>query len=243
MADSAPSAHPGGNALSGAEHWEGEAERFAAWAREPGHDAYWTESGPPFFDLLPGPGRRTLDLGCGEGRVARDLKARGHNVTGVDAAPTMIRLAREADLEGDYLVADASALPFDNESFDLVVAFNSLMDVDDMPGAVNEAARVLEADGRLCVCITHPMRDAGRFEGREPDVRFIIDGSYFERHRIEMKAARGGLEVHFKSWAYPLQAYMRAIENAGFLVESLREPPDPDRLIPNFLLIRAVRRR
>jgi ubiquinone/menaquinone biosynthesis C-methylase UbiE len=227
--------------LSGAAHWEAEAERFAAWAREPGHDAYWTESGPPFFDLLPAPGRRTLDLGCGEGRLARDLKARGHNVTGVDAAPTMIRLAREADPEENYLVADAAALPFEDESFDLVVAFNSLMDVDDMPGAVSEAGRVLEANGRLCACITHPMRDAGRFESREPDARFIIAGSYLEKRLVEMKVARAGLEVHFRSWAYPLEDYMRAIENAGFLVESLREPPDPDRDIPNFLLIRAIK--
>src|SRR5215208_3333909 len=114
------------------EHWEGEAERFAAWARKPGHDSYWTESGPPFFELLPAPGRHTLDLGCGEGRVARALKARGHRVTGVDAAPTMIRLAQEADPSGDYVLADATALPFDDQSFDLVVAFNSLMDIDDM---------------------------------------------------------------------------------------------------------------
>jgi hypothetical protein len=34
---------------------------------------------------------------------------------------------------------------------------------------------------------------------------------------------------------------MQAIENAGFLVESLREPPDPNRPIPNFLLFRAVK--
>jgi SAM-dependent methyltransferase len=64
--------------MSVGEHWEGEAERWSAWARKAGHDSYWTESGPPFFDLLPTPGRRVLDLGCGEGRVARDLKARGY---------------------------------------------------------------------------------------------------------------------------------------------------------------------
>jgi SAM-dependent methyltransferase len=229
--------------VSGAEHWEAEAERFAAWARAPGHDAYWTESGPPFFELLPAPGRRTLDAGCGEGRVARDLKARGHVVVGVDAAPTMVRLAREADPGGDYVVADAAALPFESASFDLVVAFNSLMDVDDMPGAVREAGRVLEPEGRFCFCITHPMRDAGRFESADRNARFVITGSYFGKRRFEMKVARGGLEMHFRSWAYPLEDYMRSLEEAGFLIEALREPPDPDRPIPNFLLVRAVRRR
>ena len=221
--------------MSGADHREAEAERFIAWAREPGHDAYWRESGPPFFELLPDPGRRTLDLGCGEGRVARDLQARGHVVTGVDAAPTMVRHAQEADPAGAYLVADAAHLPFEDEAFDCAIAFNSLMDVDDMPGAVREAARVLESGGRFCICITHPIRDAGRFERRG----FVIAEPYLERRRLEVSVARGGLEVHFRSWAYPLETYTRALEDAGFVLEALREPPDPERPLPNFLLIRA----
>jgi SAM-dependent methyltransferase len=224
--------------MSGAEHWESQAERWAMWARRPNFDGYWSDSGPPFFALLPPPGRRTLEVGCGEGRVTRDLKERGHSITGVDVAPTMIRLAREADPEGDYLVADAAELPFGDGTFDLAVAFNSLMDVDDMPAAVREAARVLDPVGRFCVCVTHPMRDAGWFE----DTRFVITSDYLQRRRFDLRVQRAGLDVHFKSWAYPLEDYTRALEEAGFLIESLREPPDPDRHIPNFLLIRAVKR-
>jgi SAM-dependent methyltransferase len=227
--------------VSGAEHWERQAERWAAWAREPGHDEYWSESGPPFFELLPPPGRGTLDLGCGEGRVSRDLKTQGHTVVGVDAAPTLVRLARERDPAGEYLVADAAELPFASASFDLVVAFNTLMDIDDMPGAVREAARVLEPRGRLCACVTHPMRDAGRFMSRRSDARFAIDGSYFGKQRFDMEVVRGAHEVRFRGWTYPLEDYMRAFEDAGLLVEALREPPDPDRPIPNFLLLRAVK--
>jgi SAM-dependent methyltransferase len=222
-------------------HWESQAEKWAAWARAPGHDAYWHESGPALFELLPPPGRATLDLGCGEGRVARDLKTHGYDVVGIDAAPTLVRLAREADPGGEYRVADAAALPFEDGSFDLVVAFNSLMDIDDMPGAVREAARVLEVGGRMCACITHPMRDAGTYESRDPDAPFVIRGSYMDRRRFALTVARGGYEVEFRGWAYPLFTYTRAFEDAGFLVESLREPPDPDRPVPNFLLIRAVR--
>jgi SAM-dependent methyltransferase len=227
--------------MSVGEHWEREAERWSAWARKEDHDSYWSESGPPFFDLLPAPGRHALDLGCGEGRVARDLKARGYTVTGIDAAETMIRLAREADPGGEYLVSDAAALPFDDATFDLVVAFNSLMDIDDMPGAVAEASRVLEPGGHLCICITHPTRDAGTYETRE---RFVIDGTpYLEKRPFELKVERGGLGLHFKSWAYPLETYVGALEDAGLLVEALREPPDPGRPFPNFLLLRAVKRR
>ena len=227
--------------MTGAEHWELWAERWALWARRPNFDGYWRDSGPPFFDLVPQPGLRTIEIGCGEGRVARDLTTRGHHVIGVDASPTLVRLAREADPDGDYVLADAAKLPFEDKSFDLAVAFNSLMDIDDMPAAVREAARVLHPRGRFCVCITHPMRDAGRFESTEKDERFVIANGYLERRRLELKVAREGLEMEFRSWVYPLESYTRALEDAGFLIESLREPPDLNRPLPNFLLMRAVK--
>jgi SAM-dependent methyltransferase len=229
--------------MSGPAHWEHQAERWAAWARRPDFDGYWKESRPAFFEFMPPPGRRTLEIGCGEGRVTRDLKARGHRVVAVDVAPTMVRLASEADPGGDYVRADAASLPFDDESFDTVVAFNSLMDIDDMPAALREAARVLEPQGLFCVCITHPMRDAGRFEERDRNAPLVIRGSYFGKRLVELNVARDGLELDFRYWAYPLEAYACALEEAGFLIEGLREPPDPDRPIPNFMLIRAVKRR
>jgi hypothetical protein len=58
------------------------------------------------------------------------------------------------------------------------------VDVDDMPGAVREAGRVLEPDGRLCVCITHPFMDAGRFVSRDPDAAFVVEGSYMGKRRF-----------------------------------------------------------
>jgi SAM-dependent methyltransferase len=233
--------------------WEREAENWIAWARTPGHDAYWRHSGPPFFELVPPPGRATLEMGCGEGRVSRDLAVRGHVVTGVDSSPTLLAAARDADADGRYVLADAARLPFDEGSFDLVIAFNSLMDIQDMPGAVREAARVLEPGGRLCACVTHPLADAGRWESREPGAAFVIEGSYFGRRRFEDTFVRNGLELTFRGWCYPLADYFHALEEAGFLVEALREPPLPQseverdpsearwRRVPNFLCFRAYR--
>ena len=70
--------------------FEERAQGWLAWARTPGHDAYWTYR-DAFFALVPAPGAATLEVGCGEGRVARDLVARGHRVTGLDASPTLLR--------------------------------------------------------------------------------------------------------------------------------------------------------
>ncbi|MGI8597068.1 MAG: class I SAM-dependent methyltransferase [Thermoleophilaceae bacterium] len=84
--------------------WEDRASQWLAWARTPGHDAYWRYR-DAFLALVPPPAGRTLEVGCGEGRVTRDLAARGHAVTALDASPTLVAAAAERDPEGTYLVA------------------------------------------------------------------------------------------------------------------------------------------
>jgi SAM-dependent methyltransferase len=210
--------------------WEQEAQSWIAWAREPNHDAYWDYS-PRFFELVPPPGRATLEIGCGEGRVARDLASLGHRVTGIDSSPTLLAAARELQPDADFVPADAADLPFPDESFDLAVSYNSLMDIDDMPGAVREAARVLEPGGRFCVCITHPFQDAGRFARQEADAPFVISGSYFGRRRFDETFERNGLSMRFRGWCYPLEDYSRAFEDAGLGIESLREPLQRDEAV------------
>jgi hypothetical protein len=135
-----------------------------------------------------------------------------------------------------------------------VVFYNSLMDLDDMEGSVGEAARVLGRGGHFCACVTHPIADAGRFVSREPDSAFVIEDTYLGPGRwLEMQVERDGLEMHFAGLAYPLEAYFKAMEHAGFVVEALREPKVDDRTVlkhpseerwrrvPNFLMWRAVK--
>ena len=235
--------------MGAVEHWEAEAARWAAWARAPGHDAYWYYR-DAFFALVPPPGRATLEVGCGEGRVARDLAARGHRVTGLDITRALVSLAVEADAGPRYLRADGAALPFGSSTFDLVVAYNSLMDVDEMPAVVREIGRVLVPNGRLCLCITHPLMDAGRFIARERDAAFVIESSYLAHRPYEGTFERDGLRISFKGWCYPFSTYSQALEAGGFLMEALREPEpaahaptriDRYRRIPNFLMLRALK--
>ena len=232
--------------------WEGEAERWAAWARAPGHDSYWRFHRDRFFELLPSPGRLTVDIGCGEGRVARDLAALGHRVVAVDASATLVRFAREADPAGEYRVADAAALPLDDGAADLAMAFMSLQDVHDMPGAVAEAARVLSRGGRLCLAIVHPINSAGKFETDDPGSPFVIRGSYLREFDYSDEFERDGLDVAFHSRHRSLEAYGRALEDTGLLVEAIREPPMPEEAVreersrrwqrlPLFLHVRALK--
>lgn len=215
--------------------FEGIADEWLGWARTPGHDAYWHYR-EAFFALLPPPAGPVLEIGCGEGRVTRDLRERGYETTGLDVSPKLVAAARERDPAGAYVVGAAEALPFPDASFPLVVAYNSLMDVDDLPAAVAEAARVLAPGGRLCACVTHPVADGRRM------------GSYLREASFEQADERDGLTMTWIGRHRPLEAYSRALEAAGLAVEALREPPPaadaPEhyaqwRDTPMFLLLRA----
>jgi 2-polyprenyl-3-methyl-5-hydroxy-6-metoxy-1,4-benzoquinol methylase len=91
------------------ESWEAHAAQWIAWARAPGHDGYWRFHRDQFLRLLPQPGKQTIDVGCGEGRLTRHLKELGHHVVGLDASPSLVAAARELDSAMDVLLADAAA--------------------------------------------------------------------------------------------------------------------------------------
>ncbi len=234
--------------------WEAEAGKWAAFTRTPGHDSSHEDINlPALRELLPEPGHRTLDLGCGEGRVSRYLRSLGHRVAGADAAPTMVRLAAGHRDAAPAVLADAAALPFRDEAFDLVVAYMCLHDMDRMPQVVAEAARVLERGGRLCASIPHPVNSAGAFQGRDGDAPFLIEGSYLDTAPADWVADWGGIQLTFHSEHRPIEAYSRALETAGLLIEAIRETRAPDAVaaaspgkrrwqrIPLFLHLRAVK--
>jgi SAM-dependent methyltransferase len=229
--------------------WDEEAENWLRWARTPGFDAYWYYRDAFFDSVLPPRGVRTLEVGCGEGRVARDLAERGHDVTALDSAGGLVRHARDGDDASMYLVAEGARLPVRTDSFDLVVAYNALQVVADMPGTVQECARVLRRGGHLCCCVAHPATDMGRWvDGTDPP-RFTMRSDYFENTRVEDTVERDGLRMTFRGWTYTLEDYAVALSDAGFAIEVIREPrPTPDSRdqrwseLPLFMNVRAVKR-
>ena len=232
--------------------WEENAAAWIAWAREPGHDGYWQLHRDVFLELVPPPLGRTFDIGCGEGRLARDLAVLGHDVAAVDASPTMLAAAREAAPKMEVHLASAADLPFADESAGLVVAFMSFQDVDDLDGAMSEAARVLAPGGRLCLAIVHPLNSAGAFESRTADSRFVIEGSYFEESVTDETFERDGLAMRFVSKHRPLQTYTDALASNGLSIGLLREVALPEsgfhgehsprwQRIPLFLHVRALK--
>jgi arsenite methyltransferase len=119
------------------------------------------------------PGERVLDLGSGAGTdslVAAQMVGEAGSVTGIDMTPEMLAKARAAATEMgatnvEFVEGEAEHLPFDDESFDVVIS-NGVIDlIPDKDGAFAELHRVLVPGGRLQVAdvtIQNPVSEEGR---------------------------------------------------------------------------------
>lgn len=198
--------------------WDDHAGDWLRWARTPGHDVFFWRFGlPRFLELLPPPGRFTIDAGCGEGRLTRVLRDRGYRVAGFEPSARLAGAAATHPEAASTIRADAVCLPVKARGADLYVSYMVLQDVDDLDGVVREAARVLGGGGRACLAIVHP-------------AQALLDRrSYFEPARLAEHVERDGLRMTFESEHRPLERYARALEDAGLLIEAIREPvPDPE---------------
>src|SRR4030042_613011 len=103
-------------------------------------------------ELRPLPKERVLDIGCGTGRHLLFLNQLGLDITGVDASPYMINLARKRLGDRcDLKTGMAEDLPFDDNEFDLALLINSLEFLDDPLEALREAGRVAKKGVLICV--------------------------------------------------------------------------------------------
>jgi SAM-dependent methyltransferase len=214
--------------MSPRDAWETRASDWVRWARSPElDDDFWSFHLPEFLRFVPAPGRLTVDVGCGEGRLGRVLARSGHRVVGFDASLTSVRAAATHPEGHPVAVADAVRLPLPD---DVAIAFMSLHDFDDARAAVAEVARALAPDGRFCIALLHPVVSAR-----------MVDGYAAER-RYSFTVERAGLQMTYGGTHRPMGAFFDALEAAGFVVEALREPVavrDDGSPYVNFLHIRG----
>ncbi|MGH2990273.1 MAG: class I SAM-dependent methyltransferase [Solirubrobacterales bacterium] len=207
-----------------AEAWDAAAEDWIRWARAPDHDHfYWRFIRPHLLDLIPPPRRLTVDIGCGEGRLARELQRCGHQVVGVEPSRRLAAAAGAARPSVRVLIADATAMPLEDEQADIAVACMSLLNIENLSAAVREVSRILVPGGKLCFATLHPLHSIAA-------ARNVLGPcSYFNELRFADTAERDGLRMTFHDVHRSLSDICAALETAGFLIETLREPvPDED---------------
>ena len=119
------------------------AERYDSW-----YDRHkdWFKKELELIRRFVGDFELGLEVGVGTGRFASELGIS----YGVDLSDRMLKLAKSRGVE--VIKADAKALPFKDESFDLVLFAFTLCFLDDPRSALKEARRVLKSDGRIVIC-------------------------------------------------------------------------------------------
>jgi 2-polyprenyl-3-methyl-5-hydroxy-6-metoxy-1,4-benzoquinol methylase len=186
-----------------------------------------------------------LDVGCGEGRFSRMLAARGLQTAGIDPSQSLIRQARLLHPQGDYRAAYAEELPFDDRTFDAVVAYMSLIDIPDLKAAIREMDRVLRPGGQLLIANLNGFCSASNPAGwrveNDGSQAFLIDHYMTERSDW---IGWGNLRV--QNWHRPLSTYMSLLLEAGFELKFFDEPlpsgGDPEQIalfkrVPSFVLM------
>jgi ubiquinone/menaquinone biosynthesis C-methylase UbiE len=99
---------------------------------------------------------RILDAGTGTGVGAAAAMTSGRQVTGVDAAPGMLAIARREVPGARFVEADFSQLPFPDSSFDVVISVHALHFAADPVATLSEWRRVAVADGRVSLSVPGP---------------------------------------------------------------------------------------
>jgi len=156
------------------------------------------------------PGMDVLDVGCGTGNATIPAAKLAARVTGLDASPGLIEVAREkgadAMVEVDWLVGDAQAMPFEDDSFDRVISIFGHMFAPDHRAAAGELKRVCRPGGRIAIACWTPEGTLGQMfkrmgtlsppppEGFQPPVlwgtedhvrELLGEGARFDRHDVE----------------------------------------------------------
>jgi SAM-dependent methyltransferase len=152
------------------------------------------------------------------------LKAAGVAATGIDPTHQLVEVARRRDPSGDYRLGRAEQLEFEAASFDLVVSYLTLVDIDDFRTAISEMARVLKPGGSLLVANLTGFTSSCAAQGWVRDeegrrLHFPVD-RYLDEFSFWFEWAG----IRIENWHRPLAAYMAALLESGLHLTFFSEP-------------------
>jgi len=210
-------------------------EEHAQWWQDgftDGVDPEYVEQIEPLIVEELAGATRVLDIGTGEGQLARHLHHHGvHAVVGVDPSHAQIETARARAGGPRYARSEAAALPFASGSFDAVLAclvFEHIVEVD---AAIAEVARVLAPGGVFLFLLNHPILQApgsGWVDDHILEEQYWRIGPYLVES-IDDEEIAPGIVLPFIH--RPISRYVNTLVAHGLLVEGMREPAPP----PGFL--------
>jgi SAM-dependent methyltransferase len=209
-------------------------DRHSAWWQETfteGADAEYEEQVLPLVEHHLKGAQRVLDVGCGEGQVARRVARLGADVVGIDPTLAQVRAAYERGGPPRFVRARAEHLPCMTAAFDAVLVCLALEHVDPFEPAISEIARVLVPGGRFLLLLTHPLLQApgsGWVEDEASGESYWRVGAYLQDDVSIDEVAPG---VCFEFAHRALSRYVHAMGAAGLLIEDMMEPTPPRQVL------------
>ena len=198
---------------------------------------------PVMSGLAAGFSGKAIDIGCGEGRFVRMLKAQGFDACGIDPTAALIETARARDPGGDYHIAGGEALSFEDAAFDLVTSYLALCDIEQIDAALTEMVRVLKPGGHVLFANLSSINTAGVWKKNliGEAQHYAIDDYMVER---PVRQRWNGIDI--ANWHRPLSFYMQRLLALGLRLHHFDEPkvqgayagtrPKFDRM-PNFVVM------
>ncbi|WP_298208203.1 class I SAM-dependent methyltransferase [Ferrimicrobium sp.] len=204
--------------------WETNAGWWQAGFTE-GSDAEYEEQIKPIVRVGLGGAHRVLDLGGGDGQLARILAQKGASTVVVDSSAAQLHTAH---LRGSSAVlATGSALPFCDASFDGVLVCLVLEHVVELDEVLSEVSRVLEPNGRFLLMLNHPILQtpgSGFIDDVDLGEQYWRLGPYL-REDIQMEEVDAQVFVPFVH--RPLSRYINGASSRGLMLVRMEEPPPP----------------
>ncbi|MDQ2826692.1 MAG: class I SAM-dependent methyltransferase [Actinomycetota bacterium] len=213
------------------ELWEAHAGWWQA-AFTGGADAEYTEQILPMAAAHLAGAADVVDIGTGEGQLARLAVAAGAaRVVGVDPSWGQLREAGTRGGGPGYLRAEATGLPFPDETFDVALACLVFEHIDGMEPAIAEVGRVLRPGGRFLFFLNHPLLQvpgSGWIDDHILEEQYWRIGPYL----VEDKSLEEVDKDVFLPFIHrPLSRYVNAMAAAGLRIALMEEPAPP----PGFL--------
>ena len=243
--------------------WTGVAEWYDRLVGDEGSEYHREVVHPGALRLLNViPGEPVIDVACGQGALCRLLHEKGAEVTGVDAAAPLIDAARQRGPEAiRYHVADARELSFlPLGSFAAAACVLAIQNIQPIQPVFEGVARLLRPGGRIVVVMMHPAFRGPKETRWGWDEQEGVQFRRVDRYLLPRKnpiVTHPGKTADVYTWTFhrPIGTYVKAMRNAGLLVDALEEWPshktsEPGprsaaenvarKEIPMFMALRAV---
>jgi len=193
-----------------------------------GADPEYTEQILPLAAQWLAGATRVLDIGTGDGQVARLARGNGADlVVGVDPTAAQLQVARERGGDVHYVRGSAEHVPVGDAVFDAAVACLVFEHLPDHVAPLREVARVLRPGGRFVFFLNHPLLQSpgsGWIDDHILEEQYWRVGAYLTVD-VAMETLAPGVVLPFVH--RPLSHYVNTMAECGLVLQRMEEPAPP----------------